>query len=165
MPNNIESQTQPTANSSDRDAGRVQDAEPRAFGDADRPSDTEAAHRPQEGQSVRDPGHRTDALDNVGRDRDVKLEGAMGGGADGPDPAGASDDQPALFADRQRDYGTGSQNVESADEAREFAASEGLAERLPRDAVATDANDIAADDAGASAMAERAGKGVPEQPQ
>lgn len=155
MPDNIESQTQPVANSSDSDAGRVQDAEPRAFGDADRPSDTEAAHRPQEGQSVRDPGHRTDALDQVGRDRDVQLEGAMGGGADGPDAGGAN---------RQADYGAGSQNVEGSDEAREFGSSAELANRLPRDAVATDANDIAADDAGASAMAERAGK-APEQPQ
>lgn len=157
MPNNIESQTQPVANAFDGDAGRVQDAEPKAFGDKDRPSDTRAAHRPQEGQSVRDPGHRTDALDQVGRDRDVKLEGAMGGGGEGPDDAGAEQ--------RHADYAEGSQNVESGDEARRFGTSEELANRLPRDAVATDANDIAADDAGASAMAERAGKSIPEQPQ
>jgi hypothetical protein len=62
----------------------------------------------------------------VGRDRDVKLEGAMGGGGDGPDPSAAKQ--------LDRDLGVQGASPEGAD------------------------TEIAADDAGATAMAERAQK-------
>ena len=88
----------------------------------------DASKHPGAGSGLRDES-KSFGLDQTGADRDRKLEGAKGGGGDGPDPAAAGQ------------------------------SGEGL-----RQAVSEEA-EIAADDAGASAMAEAAGKRIPEQPQ
>ena len=74
----------------------------------------EAATHPEAGSGLQE--DKSFGLDQVGKDRDRRLEGAKGGGGDGGDPASAH--------------------------------------HLSKDAEP----DIAADDAGASAMAERAQK-------
>ncbi len=90
--------------------------------DGTKPGTETAVHdhavHPEAGSGMREESRSFDP--KVGAERDVKLEGAKGGGGDGPDPAAASE----LEA--------------SADDASE--------------------PEIAADDAGASAMAERVQK-------
>ncbi|HYF23514.1 MAG TPA: hypothetical protein VD929_08970 [Caulobacteraceae bacterium] len=160
MPENRETQSRPRDRGLDNPQGgpRIRE-EPKELGSWDRPSDTQAAHAPNEGQSVRDRGHRTDTvMREVGADGDPAEHSAMGGMGDGGDPASAEASDPNT-PDLFDDYGQALQNVERGGGTDRHTAGAGFADRMPREAVATDANEIAADDAGASAFAERAAKG------
>jgi len=126
----------------------------------------EAATHPEAGSGLKSPEAKSFGEGRTDEDR--KLEGAMGGGGDGPDPASADqlDANTAVqgddgSVDRQADYGSGVQNAQGPRD-RDYAASPELADRLPQEAVSSrpssDQVEIAADDAGASAMSEAAQK-------
>lgn len=118
-----ENETQPaTGSQADPGAGSAAGSDP-----APRPSDSEAAHRPEEGSSVRtgegSPSFAPDA----------------GHGGSG--------------RDRKTDYGSATANA--GDGTGDLTAGPAVADALPPDAVAERA-DIAADDVGASAFAQAA---------
>ena len=60
-----------------------------SFADPSKTSVHDHGSHPQAGSGMRDEKKSFDP--KVGAERDRKLEGAMGGGGDGPDPAAASD--------------------------------------------------------------------------
>lgn len=131
-----ENQSQPSSGSYKNPTGTPEpgEREPKTFGaDPDRrTSDLDASHQPNEGSSVRSGDGEPSAAQEFG-------QGGHG-------------------RDRRLDYGSspGSATANAGDGTGDLTAGSAVADALPPDAVAEEA-EIAADDVGASAFAEAAG--------